>query len=154
MKEHESNQKPTLRKKNAEKKSSSSEKTKTTINVLHDRAAELAQLIEKTNEYRIFEEARLNLLEDQKAFLMFSRFRSQQFQLQLVQRVGEDIGEKMKELDDFYSCIYMEPLIGGYIDAERNFMQLLFDVQSIFARRLELWPGLGLPWNDVNEKLN
>ena len=122
--------------------------------MIYNYAAELSSLLEQTDEYKLYEEAKKQLLQDNQAFALFSRFRHDQFQLRAALFAGEDVEPELDSMNEYFSCICMEKSIDRFVSAETAFMSLLSGVQAIFHEKLDLWPGLEFSWSQENNLLN
>ena len=124
------------------------------INKIYTHAFELARLLQESDEYTFYSSARKNLQEDNHCVHILSRFRHMQLTLHLADAHGEDVAEEMVELEETYSLMCDNPLISDFVHAEGKFTRLLADVQKIFGKALDLWPGFEFAWKSSNENLN
>ncbi|QDX92757.1 YlbF family regulator [Brevibacillus laterosporus] len=109
----------------------------------YDKAHELARAIKESDEYKTFLTAQQNVSADPEASRMLADFRQKQFEFQMKQMSGQELGqEEIEQIQKLYETIQLHPEIRKVLEAERMLGQIMEDVNRIIAEPLQILYGI------------
>nr|WP_205828599.1 YlbF family regulator [Brevibacillus laterosporus] len=111
--------------------------------VNYDKAHELARAIKDSDEYKTFLTAQQNVSADPDASRMLADFRQKQFELQMKQMSGQEVGqEDIEQIQKLYETVQIHQDIRKVLEAERVLGQIMEDVNRIIAEPLQVLYGI------------
>jgi len=111
--------------------------------VNYDKAHELARAIKDSDEYKAFLAAQQNVSADPEASRMLADFRQKQFELQMKQMSGQEVGQAdMEQIQKLYETVQLHQEIRKVLEAERVLGQIMEDVNRIIAEPLQVLYGI------------
>lgn len=121
------------------------------MSLVLERARQLAKAFENCDEYVGYKRALQELKEHEAARLMYEDFQRRQAEIQSARLSGEDVSEdQIKELEQRYEIIMMNPYVRDAVIAEFRFTQLFAEAQKIIGEAV----GLRYPESDDAEGEN
>lgn len=96
-------------------------------------AHDLARALAESQEYRQYEEARKKLETNQENLKMVQDFRVKQLEIQQAQVMGQNVDERIKQLEPFFKVLSMNPAINEFLQVEMRFSQMMMDIQKIIG---------------------
>lgn len=117
----------------------------------YDKAHELAKLLAKSDEYKLFKKAKHSLEQDQENLKMLQEFRRKQLEIQMAQISGEEIDEEyIKQTEKLYEVLSMNSKINEYLNAEYRLSRMMSDIQKIIGDAVSEWFSLETTNKNVN----
>ena len=101
---------------------------------IYDRAHELARALSTSVEYRQYEEAQKKLESNKENLKMLQDFRMKQLELQQAQVMGQNPEAKLKQLEQMYQVLCLNPAINEFLQVEMRFSKMMMDVQKIIGQ--------------------
>jgi cell fate (sporulation/competence/biofilm development) regulator YlbF (YheA/YmcA/DUF963 family) len=109
------------------------------MSLVLERARQLAKAFESCDEYVAYQKALQELKEHEAARLMYEDFQRRQAEIQSARLSGEDVSEdRIKELEQRYEIIMMNPYVRDAVIAEFRFTQLFAEAQKIIGEAVGL----------------
>lgn len=106
----------------------------------YDKAHELANLLAKSDEYKLFKKAKRTLEQDYENVLLLQTFRRVQMEIQMARITGEEIDEEyLKEADVLYKLLSMNSKVNEYLNAEYKLSRLMSGIQKILGDAMSEW---------------
>lgn len=113
----------------------------------YDAAHSLAKSLSESIEFKQFKKAKDELEKDPKAKEMFSDFRKKQFEVEALKLSGKSTEKASKDLKNLFEIISYNTLITNFLEAEQRFATLMYDIQNIIAKAVDL--ELDLDQNNI-----
>lgn len=101
---------------------------------IYDRAHDLARALSASGEYRQYEEARKKLEANKENVKMLQDFRMKQLEVQQAQVMGQNADAKMKQLEQMFQVLSLNPAINDFLQVEMRFSRMMMDVQKIIGQ--------------------
>ena len=101
---------------------------------VYDRAHDLARALSASTEYRQYEEGRKKLEANKENFKMLQDFRMKQLEIQQAQMMGQNVDAKMKQLEQMYQVLSLNPAINEFLQMEMRFSRMMMDIQKIIGQ--------------------
>lgn len=105
---------------------------------VYDEAHSLVRAIKATPEYTQYMDLKQKASQNPELTNMLNDFQGQQFELQKMQLMGQDIGAEMTEqIQSLYQILMKDPLAAQYVQAEMRFTMMINDVYSILGEAVK-----------------
>lgn len=107
-------------------------------------ARRLAQAIQDSEEYRIYQEARQRVDEDAAAREMVRDFRKKSLEIQKQQWAGQEPdSEKMNQLERMFELLNYNPTVRDFLAAELKLASLVAEAQKVISDAVDVWINYG-----------
>lgn len=104
---------------------------------IHDAAYTLANAIKESDEYKNLMSLKESINNNSKNNEMIDNFHKKQLELQSKQMTGENTDAIMKEVQNLYGVLSLNPEVSKYLQAEYALSVLISDVYKIIGEPLE-----------------
>lgn len=107
---------------------------------VYDKAYELAKALASSPEYLQYLASREKLEQDETNYLMLQHYRRQQWEVQMVQMLGQEVAEEVaQELEQLYAFLSANPTVNEFLTAEYRFSRMMSDIQKIVGEAIGGW---------------
>lgn len=104
----------------------------------HDKAHELAAIIEQEENYQTVKELTSKVMQDEQNMMKIENFRRSQFELQQKQMQGQQLQqEELEETNRLYEELSQNAEIKRLLEAEEKLSMLFADINRILTGPLE-----------------
>ncbi len=104
---------------------------------VYDMAHNLARAIKESQEYKDYENQKVEIEKSEDLSEMIKDFQAKQLELQLKQMSGESIqGDMMTSAQELYKIVMANPKAAEYMQAEMRFSLMMNDVNKIIGEAI------------------
>lgn len=106
---------------------------------VYDQAHVLAKAIRETEEYKSLKRQKEKIDGDPALAKMFTQYRNQQFYIQKLQFMGQQVPEETaKKFGQMHDIVIANQVLKTFLEAEQRFGVIMTDIQKILVDGLDL----------------